>query len=63
MLQKIKSVKKNPLSKAQSKLLMTSLKRLLGNGLIEEREVKSKEAKGMVLKNALNAIVLDANNH
>lgn len=56
---KKKSAKVNPLSKAQNKLLKDSLKRLLGNGLLEEPAKKQNELKSMVLRNALNAIVLE----
>jgi len=59
VLMKKKSIKPNPLSKAQNKLLKVSLKRLLGNGLLEEPDKKESELKAMVLKNALNAIVLE----
>ena len=51
--------KKNPLTKAQSILLKDSLKKLLGHGLIQEPEKKPSEVKQMVLKNALNAIILE----
>ena len=54
-----KPVKKNsPLSKAQSTLLKESLKRLLGSGLLDEPQKKPSEVKAMVIKDALNAIVL-----
>jgi hypothetical protein len=59
MLAKIKFSKKNPLTKAQSKLLRDSLKRLLGNGLLEEPPKKPEDVKEMVIRNALNAIVLN----
>lgn len=59
MLPKKKMNKKNPLSKAQNKLLKDSLKRLLGDGLLEEPAQKSQDTKAMVLKNALNAIILE----
>lgn len=61
MLAKTKALKRNPLTKAQSRLLKHSLKRLLGNGLIDEQQkaAQSNEMKKMVLKNALNAIVLE----
>lgn len=59
MLMKKKSTKLNPLSKAQNKLLKVSLKKLLGYGLLEEPTKKESELKAMVLKNALNAIVLE----
>ncbi len=52
--------KKNPLSKAQNKLLKESLKNLLGLGLAERvPEKEDKETKAMVLRNALNAIELN----
>ena len=60
MMKNNKFMKKNPLSKAQNKLLKESLKRLLGNGLIQEVEPKKKEdTKEMVIRNALNAIILN----
>jgi hypothetical protein len=60
MMKKNKFMKKNPLSKAQNKLLKESLKRLLGNGLIQEVEPKKTEdTKEMVIRNALNAIILN----
>jgi hypothetical protein len=60
MLARTKALKKNPLTKAQTRLLKHSLKRLLGNGLIEEQKAaQSNDLKKMVLKNALNAIVLE----
>lgn len=51
--------KKNPLTKAQNALLRDSLRKLLGKGLLEEPAQKPSEVKQMVLKNALNAIVLE----
>jgi|GEM_PF-6218655 len=60
MMKKNKFMKKNPLSKAQNKLLKESLKKLLGNGLIQEVEPKKTEdTKEMVIRNALNAIILN----
>lgn len=59
MLKKTAQKKKNPLTKAQSRLLKESLKKLLGNGLLEEREQKQSQVKQMILKDALNAIILD----
>jgi hypothetical protein len=38
-----KNVKKSPLTKAQTRLLKESLKRLLGTGLIEEESKEEKE--------------------
>lgn len=51
--------KKNPLTRAQNVLLRDSLRKLLGQGLIQEAEKKPSEVKQMVLKNALNAIILE----
>ena len=60
MLTKAKALKKNPLTKAQNRLLRHSLKRLLGSGLIEEHsQDQQNEMKKLVLKNALKAIVLE----
>ncbi len=60
MLARTKALKRNPLTKAQTRLLKHSLKRLLGNGLIEEQKsTQTNETKKLVLKNALNAIVLE----
>lgn len=60
MLAKSKKLKKNPLTRAQSRLLKHSLKRLLGNGLIEEQAPgQQDEMKKMVLRNALKAIVIE----
>lgn len=60
MLKKTKALKKNPLTKAQNRLLKHSLKRLLGNGLIEEQTSSPQnEAKKMMLKDALKAIILE----
>jgi hypothetical protein len=60
MLAKTKFLPKNPLSKAQNKLLKNSLKLLLGNGLIEEKpEQRDHKNRAMVLKNALNAVSID----
>jgi hypothetical protein len=60
MLAKTKALKKNPLTKAQTRLLKHSLKKLLGNGLIEDQKsVQQEDMKKMVLRNALNAIVLE----
>lgn len=53
-------MKKNPLSKAQKQLLKVSLKRLLGDGLLKDEEEKEKaELRKLILKDALNAIILD----
>jgi hypothetical protein len=55
-----KKMKKNPLTKAQKQLLRISLQRLLGDGLLKEEEEKEKaEIRRMVLKDALNAIILE----
>jgi hypothetical protein len=59
MLKKSAQTKKNPLTKAQNRLLKESLKKLLGSGLIQEQEIKESRVKQMLIKNALNAIVLD----
>ena len=59
MLKKSAQTKKNPLTKAQNRLLKESLKKLLGSGLIQEQEIKESQVKQMLIKNALNAIVLD----
>ncbi len=59
MTKKSLQKKKNPLTKAQNVLLRDSLKKLLGKGLIEETEPKPSEVKQMILKDALNAIILD----
>lgn len=56
-----KLMKKIPLIKTQNKLLKISLKQLLGKGLIEETTTKRpSHIKSMVLKDALNAIVLNS---
>jgi hypothetical protein len=60
MLNKPKSKKSQPLSPGQKHLLRQSIKRLLGQGLIQESEKRSSETKAMVLKDALNAIVLNS---
>ncbi len=60
MLARTKALKRNPLTKAQTRLLKHSLKRLLGDGLIEEQKAaQTNEARKMILKNALKAIVLE----
>lgn len=59
MLKKTNLKKKNPLTKAQNRLLRESLRKLLGNGLLLEPEPKNSQVKQMILKDALNAIVLD----
>lgn len=59
MKKKYKAMRKNPLSKGQMRLLKESLKRLLGDGLIKEVEERPEDMKEMVLKNALNAIILN----
>lgn len=60
MLKNKKNAKKNPLTKAQNKLLKESLKNLLGTGLItRDTEKEDREMKAMVLRNALNAIELN----
>lgn len=52
--------KKNPLTKAQNELLRQSLRRLLGDGLIkEEQEKEAAAARKMILRNALDSIILD----
>lgn len=59
-------MKKNPLSKPQKRLLRESLRSLFTDEFIESRpsEEAKKEApeklKQMVIKNALNAIILDS---
>lgn len=62
MLARTKALKKNPLTKAQNRLLKQSLKNLLGTGLIEKSEKKNSEqdVRDIVLKNALNAIILNS---
>lgn len=59
-MQKLRT-KKNPLTKAQNQLLRNSLKRLLGDGLIKDEQEKeqSQAVKKIVLRNALNALLLD----
>lgn len=53
-------IKKNPLTKAQKQLLKISLKRLLSDSLLKDDEEKEKlELKKFILKDALNAIILD----
>lgn len=60
MLARTKALKRNPLTKAQTRLLKHSLKRLLGDGLIEEQKAaQTNEARKMILKNALKAIVIE----
>lgn len=60
MLARTKALKRNPLSKAQTRLLKHALKRLLGDGLIEDQKAaQTNEAKKMMLQNALKAIVLE----
>lgn len=55
-----KKMKKNPLTKAQKQLLKVSLKRLLSDSLLKEDEEKEKlELKKFILKDALNAIILE----
>lgn len=54
MLKVKNNLKNNPLSKAQKQLLKVSLKKLLGNGLINTFENKRCEIKIMVLKDAFN---------
>jgi hypothetical protein len=51
--------KKNPLTKAQGHLLKSSLKRLLGVGLLNETKKEKQEVKKIFLKDALNALILD----
>lgn len=53
-------MKKNPLTKAQKQLLKISLRRLLSDSLLKDDEEKEKlELKKFILKDALNAIILD----
>lgn len=53
-------MKKNPLTKAQKQLLKISLKRLLSDSLLKDEEEKEKlELKKFILKDALNAIILE----
>ncbi len=60
MLKNQKNARKNPLTKAQNKLLKESLKNLLGTGLItRDTDKEDRELKAMVLRNALNAIELN----
>lgn len=59
MLKNSAQKKKNPLTKAQSRLLKESLKKLLGNGLLRDSEPKDPQVKQMILKDALNAIILE----
>jgi hypothetical protein len=56
---KNKSAKKNPLTKAQSELLRSSLKNLLGDGLLKDSVKKPEDVKEIVIKNAFNAILLN----
>lgn len=59
LMKKASRPDQNPLSRPQKRLLLETLKKLLGPGLVREQE-RNSEAKGMVLKNALNAIVLES---
>ncbi len=60
MLKTKQNAKKNPLTKAQNKLLRESLKNLLGTGLVSrDTDKEDREMKAMVLRNALNAIELN----
>jgi hypothetical protein len=60
MLAKTKTIKKNPLTKAQNRLLKHSLKKLLGDGLLEDQKtVQQDEVRKTMLKNALKAIVIE----
>lgn len=59
MLMRTKKTNKNILSKAQNRLLRISLKRLLGDGLIRGEKEKESQIRSMVLKDALNAMVLN----
>lgn len=58
-------MKKNPLSKPQKRLLKESLRSLFSTEFIQEevnadsQKEDSEKLKRMVIKNALNAIVLD----
>ena len=55
----MKKIKKNPLSKAQKKLLNESLKRLLGPGLIvPEPSEKEEVSRSFFLRAALNELSL-----
>lgn len=51
--------KKNPLSKAQNQLLRQSLQRLLGDGLIREEEQDKSQVKKLMLRDALNTLLLE----
>jgi hypothetical protein len=60
MFKNKKLAKKNPLTKAQNKLLKESLRNLLGTGLLtRDANKEEREMKAMVLRNALNAIELN----
>lgn len=60
MLKNKKFAKKNPLTKAQNKLLKESLRKLLGTGLLSrDSQKKESEMKTMVLRDALKAIKLN----
>lgn len=52
-------MKKSPLTKAQNELLRVSLKRLLGEGLLKDSVKDKTQMKKLVLKDALNAIILE----
>ncbi len=55
----MKQSKKNPLSKAQKRLLRESLRALLGPGLIQyEESSEEKAAKALMLKAALGDLIL-----
>lgn len=56
----MKKIKKNPLTKAQNKLLRDSLKRLLGPGLIIQDKIESNNdaPKSFFLRAALNELNL-----
>jgi hypothetical protein len=60
MLSRKNELKRNPLTKAQNRLLKVTLKKLLGNGLIDDqKEAQRKNAETIVLRNVLRAIVLE----
>lgn len=54
----LKKEKRNPLSKGQNRLLQESLRRLLGNGLLEETQTKSSETNSIKLRVILDSQVL-----
>lgn len=60
MKSKKNNVRKNPLTKAQNRLLRESLRNLLGNGLLQnDAQERESQIKAMILKNALNRMILE----